>query len=221
MNQSTITIEAKGVDAAVSPNCLHILIASNEEHVVPASGFERRFVIMQADDSRMQDKNYFSQRQKELDDGGLENLLHYLLTLDISDFDHRAAPRTAALSEQAELSMTPLDRWLFTLLDEARLPNNIGGANIAATQSGPGRVGLLEDIREREPCFPQIGSKKLTNYIKRYGCVPAHLDYFRGWHFPPLSEMRIKFEEEHGPQRWSDNRMTNWLSRGHPPSTPF
>ena len=221
ITENTISIEAKGVDATVARNCLHILIASNEEHVIPASGIERRFVVMQADDSRMQDTAYFAERQRELDEGGLENLLHYLQTLDISHFDHRAIPRTAALLEQVELGMAALDRWLFTVLDEGLLPNNIGAANISATNNGPGRLGLLEDARLREPCNPPIGHRKLTDLLKKYGCVSTHLYSFRGWQFPRLCEIRERFEQVHGPQRWTDPNLAEWVYRRDTHETPF
>ncbi len=221
ITENTISIEAKGVDATIARNCLHILIASNEEHVIPASGIERRFVVMQADDARMQDSAYFAERQAELDGGGLENLLHHLINLDITCFDHRAIPRTAALLEQVELGMAPLDRWLFSLLDEAILPNNIGAANIAATNSGERRLGLLEDARMREPCYPSIGHRKLADHLKKYGCVTEHLYSFRGWRFPRLSEMRERFERIHGPQRWTDPNLTEWLHRRDTGDTPF
>jgi hypothetical protein len=159
ITENTISIEAKGVDATIARNCLHILIASNEEHVIPASGIERRFVVVQADDSRMQDNAYFAKLNRDLEEGGLENLLHYLLTLDITNFDHRAIPRTAALLEQIELGMAPLDRWLFSVLDEGILPSNIGAANVAATNGGDGRIGMVDDARQREPCYPPIGEK--------------------------------------------------------------
>lgn len=213
ITEPTITIEAKGFDATIETNCLHLLIVSNEDYIVPASGFERRFVILQAADGRMQDTAYFAALNDELEGGGYENLLHYLLNVELDGFDHRAIPRTEALLDQAEHSMVPLTRWVFGLLDEAILPNNAGAANIAASTSGEHGVGLLDDANAREPDFRHHSYKKLASLLKKLGCINFHLGVCRGWEFPPLPQMRERFEREHGAQRWSDPNIGSWLKR--------
>jgi hypothetical protein len=221
ITEPTIAIEAKGVDAMIASNCLHILIASNEDYIVPASGAERRFAILQADDSRMQDTTYFSELQEELDNGGMENLLHFLLEMDLNEFDHRAIPRTEALLDQAEASMLPRVRWVHTLIDEGFLPNNVGQANIAAWSRGPNGTGMLDDANDREPTFPKHSHRGLATILMKLGCKKTHLGWGRGMIFPPLPEMRAAFEREYGPQRWSDPNQLCWLPHRSTTAVPF
>ena len=46
VTEDSIMVEPKGVDTEMAPNCLHILMASNEDWVVPAGIKERRFCVL-------------------------------------------------------------------------------------------------------------------------------------------------------------------------------
>src|SRR6267142_1196490 len=76
---STITIEAKGVDAETSPNLLHIIIIGNDAWLVPASYEERRFLVLSCGASKQQDQGYFQAINDQLNSGGYGALLHHLL----------------------------------------------------------------------------------------------------------------------------------------------
>jgi len=121
ITEETISIEAKGIDVEQSPNYLHILLASNDAWVVPAGFDERRFFVLDVSDSRAQDEAYFRAIHEQLRAGGREALLHRLLTHDLSGFEARSVPRTAALQEQKQLSLDPESEWWLSKLLEGRL----------------------------------------------------------------------------------------------------
>ena len=50
-----LTIEGKGRDSVQAPNYLHIIMASNEDWVVPATWDERRYLMLDVNDSRRGD----------------------------------------------------------------------------------------------------------------------------------------------------------------------
>lgn len=116
VTEETLMIESKGVDAEAAPNYVHMIMASNNDWVVPAGSDERRFFVLDVGDGQMQNKSYFRAIWEELNNGGREALLHLLLTMDISEFDVRAVPQTQALQDQKILSMTTEEVWWYQRL---------------------------------------------------------------------------------------------------------
>lgn len=121
ITEPTLTIEAKGVDAEPSPNFLHVGMASNEDWVVPASADERRYLVLDAADTNAQNINYFRELQRQLDSGGRENLLYYLLRRDITNFEVREVPGTQGLKDQKQHSQRPEHAWWYYKLREGRM----------------------------------------------------------------------------------------------------
>lgn len=121
ITEDTIPIEMKGIDVEPYPNYVHMIMASNDPHVVRATGDERRYFVLNMGEGRKQDSDYFSDMQKQLDNGGYEALLYYLQSVDLTDFDVRRIPQTDALNEQKLLSMTQDEEWWFQKLNDGRL----------------------------------------------------------------------------------------------------
>src|SRR5215207_9332163 len=59
ITERSIMIEPKGVDSYQMPNRLKILMASNNEWVVPASADERRYFVLDVPATRKGDVDYF------------------------------------------------------------------------------------------------------------------------------------------------------------------
>lgn len=121
VTEEHLIVEGKGLDAEPAPNYVHLVLASNEDWVVPAGLDERRFFVMEVGEDRIQDHNYFKQIKEDLESGGYENLLHYLLTYDLSGFEVRLVPQTKALQDQKIMSMAPEVQWFYDKLVEGRL----------------------------------------------------------------------------------------------------
>lgn len=113
VTEDTLAIEAKGVDVVASPNYIHLILASNSEWVVPAGVRERRFLVLDVSEKKMQDHEYFRRIRDQMDAGGREALLHYLMTLDLGQFEVRKAPATTALREQKQYNFSPEQLWWF------------------------------------------------------------------------------------------------------------
>lgn len=238
-----LTVEAKGIDAEPSPNFLHIGVASNEDWVVPASADERRFVVLQAGDRRMQDTAYFKQLQAALDNGGRENLLHYLLRRDISGFEVRRIPRSQGLADQKVLSQRPEEAWWYhKLVTGIMLPEHEGyspkvmkdrlyedyidemtrqGVARRATRISLGKfVGRLSP-----PGFPRSTQEYTTQRVRQSG--GDHYERrVRPWfyEFAPLNEMREHFNKVIGHiEDWPEVEEPDPLTGGGPRSTdtPF
>lgn len=116
ITEDILPIESKGVDVEFGQNYVHLIMASNEDHVVRTGIDERRFFILRVSEDKKQDTAYFEAMAKDLDSGGRENLLHYLMNVDLSGYQVRTVPKTKALDEQTDQSLDPRDEWLFRVL---------------------------------------------------------------------------------------------------------
>jgi hypothetical protein len=111
ITEPRIFVEPKGRDAHSVPNRLHLVMASNNDWIVPAGHHERRFCVLDVTDSRRQDHGHFAAIRDQLDGGGYEAMLQDLLALDLSRFNIRKVPQTEALQEQTLQSLKPQELW--------------------------------------------------------------------------------------------------------------
>lgn len=224
ITEETIQIEAKGVDVESSQNNVHLIMASNDDHVVPASGDERRFLVLDVGAGKQQQSAYFKAISQQMDAGGREALLHLLLTYDLSEFDHRDVPQTDALREQKELSLDSIADWWLNKLKE--------GTIVADDKEWPKEVRkeqLIADFVEHNERWRVVkrGSQtalgkfmhkycpnmqvlqKLTTFWEMSGDgfqrEVRKRAYF--WTLPTLQAARDRWDELHGKQDWPTYRQ--------------
>jgi len=121
VTEPSIMVEPKGVDTEMAANCLHVLMASNEEWVVPAGFKERRFCVLDVGERHRQDGAYFGRIADSLRAGGYAHLLHFLLSRDISRYNVQDLPQTEALRDQKMHSLDPVQAWWFNKLENGKL----------------------------------------------------------------------------------------------------
>lgn len=122
ITEPTISIERKFRDRVETPNRLKIIVASNENWLIPAGMSERRFFVLDVAPDKMQDKKYFGGIAEQLRSGGREAMMYDLLHMDITAFDHRTCPRTEALADQQAFSLGPVESYWYGLLELGELP---------------------------------------------------------------------------------------------------
>lgn len=118
ITEPTVVIEAKGKDVVTARNYLHVVMASNEDWVIPASmDDERRFAVSEVNDKFRGNKAFFAALYEQLETGGLQALLFDLKSRDIRGFHPRARiPQTAALAKQKLQSLDYMDAWWYECL---------------------------------------------------------------------------------------------------------
>lgn len=136
-------IERKGLDQVEVENLIRLFVTSNSEWLVPAGMEERRFVVIDIAETRMQDHSYFAALVGQMEGGGYAALLHHFLTHDYSDVNLRKVPTTAALVEQKLNTLSLDEGWLIDILLEGVLPGDAEGVGVT-----PRRV-LYEDYVRR------------------------------------------------------------------------
>ena len=97
-------------------NRVRVIMTSNEDWVVPATGDERRFFVLDVGSHSERNNQYFAELDNELDKGGREKFLHDLLSFDLSQFDIWQIPLTKALLDQKLRSLDPIDDFVFNRL---------------------------------------------------------------------------------------------------------
>lgn len=234
VTESTIVIEAKGVDAETAPNYVHLIMASNDQHVIPAGGDERRFLVLDVGKGKQQNTSYFGRIAEQMDNGGREALLHYLRTLDLDGWKVQAVPKTAALQDQKHLSYDTTESWWFEKLQEGRILETHGEwerevrkhlvqddfvdtankfrVNFRGTQTSLGK--FLARV-----CPGLKTTQKLAEYEEPtrdgYYRMVTKRTYF--WEFPTLAECRARWEELYGAQAWPEYGEEPRLSPGVEP----
>ena len=208
VSEPTIFIEAKGRDGVEAANMLHVMMASNEDWVVPAGERERRYFVLKVSDERLQDHGWFKAINDQLENGGYGAMLYDLLNHDLGDFHPRQLPKCNDLTSQQALSLSPMDSWWVELLEDGTLagcdPNepNRAVSNkyeykvvVGMSDRWVTRLGLYDQARNIEPRLRQRSDHALGQYLAEQGCDNSRkVMRRRGWTFPKLSECRANWE---------------------------
>ena len=92
--------ERKGVDALPYRNMCHVMIASNNDWVIPADTNSRRWFVLDVPSTVSRDREYFNNLHAEIDSKeGRSAILHYFLNRMVTS-DLRRALETVALRKQ-------------------------------------------------------------------------------------------------------------------------
>lgn len=200
ITERQMMIEHKGVDAEVSPNFTHLILASNEEWVVPTGPSERRFFVLDVGEEHHKDTAYFRRLAADLNSGGKQNLLHYLLTYDLSGFEVRRVPATQALMDQKMQSLDPFHAWWHYRLTSGVLLETADKFSRVVTCSA-----LMEDYVQHSRRFnvQRMGTAtKLGLFLGKMcpGDYPRRQRSTAGqrlytYMFPPLEQLRAHWDK--------------------------
>jgi Mesyanzhinovviridae DNA primase len=211
ITEETLLVEPKGVDPYSVRNCIHLIMSSNSEWVVPAGADARRYFVLDVSAAHMQDHRYFGAIAGQMDNGGRAALLEYLLRVPIKDFDVRAVPQTEALADQKTRSRRGVDRLVEMVAHSGILPaTDPVHANVAITTGEEKGEGFYCGARSMVPELRHDGSIVVAKTLKEgWGCKSWKSGYRRGIEFPPLPELRAMFDRKHGRQEWQVD-ITDW-----------
>ncbi len=123
ITDSTLPCHKKFMPMMTVRNCTHIILASNNEWFAAIGLEDRRFVVLDVSDARIGDVEYFNALNKEINNGGAESFIDYLLKLDISNFNHRELPSSQGASrlDNKMLSADTVTQWWYECLIEGEI----------------------------------------------------------------------------------------------------
>ena len=100
-------------------NYAKVIMASNDDWVVPADIDDRRFAVFKVAEERKQDETYFAALNKELANGGLAAMLHDLLAMPLGDWHpRRDIPQTKERNIQKAASLVGFEALFLDMLRE-------------------------------------------------------------------------------------------------------
>ena len=232
ITEPTLTIEPKGRDVVEEPNRLHVMLASNDDWVVPAGPYERRYQVQDVASTYRQDRNWFEQIYKQLRNGGYEGMLFDLLAYDLGNWHPRDIVHTAALADQQAQSLSPFDAWWFEILQTGVIPgadplkpdrvvsNRYEEEVTRSTAMGGSHTrtirheGLYDEARRSSPRLRNESDAGFGRYLGKQGCERAWVRRHRGWQFPALAECRTRWLERFLQTTWHEPERKQWKSEG-------
>lgn len=112
----TVPIEYKGRDIITVPNFKRLIFATNEDWAAPLGMDDRRYLVLDVSSQRKEDAAFFKAIIEQMENGGLEALMHDLLTEDLSDFNVRSVPFSESNFEQKLYNAGPVVQWWYGVL---------------------------------------------------------------------------------------------------------
>jgi hypothetical protein len=204
----TIRIEPKGINAFECLNKMGLIMSTNNPHAVPAGEHERRFLCVNVAANRMQDHAWFGAMVHAMrKEGGIANLLHMLLSMDLSDFNIREVPHTKELDKQKAMTRRGLDALVEQWCRDGVLPHALPeDPSVALTVRGDpdNEKGFFHSCMDLDADLKHRGQIWIGRELREWGVGPwrRQKSGIRGVKFPPLAKVRELFEAKHGKQDW-------------------
>jgi hypothetical protein len=212
ITEPTIFIEQKQIDAYEWPNRLHIIMATNAEWAVPATGDERRYQVNEVSSKYAKGRSpeaereaYFGPLRNELANGGLGAMLHDLLRMELGDWHPRRVYETEELRRQKQHSLKPIEEFYVTLLENGFIPKSeVGHPNVVLTKD------LLAET-QRQWSLRDLTATALGLFLREQGCIKYRQAGANGWQFRRLSEARVAWEKRFGGWPWHEPGLVEWV----------
>lgn len=221
ITEKTMTFEGKGKPIVQGPNQLHVVMASNEDWVVPATADERRFAVFEADEVAARAFPHFAALIEEDGQSGEERrqilsaMLHDLLTMDLGGWHPRKnIPQTEALAAQKVegFRSDPLQFWWYRCLEDGRIgyfgePDDWTEPLDADTSVKEAIVDAVNAQAKAMGRKAEFTKAKIAQFLGRVGVDVKGRDRKanRVWAVPPLEVARKDFEAWVGaPLEWPD-----------------
>lgn len=211
-------IEYKGREPVKVRNYVRLFITGNNRWLVPAGIDERRFAVFDMGEEKRQNSAYFQAIETEMDRGGREALLRYLMDLDLSTIPLKEIPKTSALSEQKVSSLSPEQHWWLDILMRGVLPGDLMGEGETETTAlyshyltQTQKVGVNRKSFETQLGYALRDMVPGLTKPRRTVNTPAGPERHYSYVFPELAECRRAFDRIIGDDRgWGEGLPDRW-----------
>ena len=186
---------------------MRIIVASNNDWAVPTGIGDRRWFVLNVANTYAGTghRDYWSALYAEIDNGGAAAMLHDLLAMDLSGFDVRAVPHTAAKAQQQVLSLHGTEVVAPPRPTRGRGSDAKGGHANGLTVSKDDAYMRYEEFSKRQhdwrPEIKAVWSKKIRTMLG--SCVSDTRQTngkgrVRSFQFAPLADCRRQFASHIG-----------------------
>lgn len=170
--------------------------ASNSDFYKATDRDDRRDFVLRVSDSRKGDHKYWIALNNEIENGGVEALVHVLLKADLTSFNVRKRPNTNELMRQKLKSLSPAQQWWFDCLSHGEIVNGAGWPAFISTDSAvKGVCAMAGGKASHKPAAIEM-AKLLKEFCPSSTKKQQTLDGARqrGFVLPPLKQARAEFE---------------------------
>ncbi|WP_336985627.1 DUF5906 domain-containing protein [Altererythrobacter aquiaggeris] len=207
ITEPVLSFEGKNKPIIEGPNHLHIVIASNEDWVIPATPDERRFAVFETDEEAFKalPNGFFDQLREQMDNGGRAAMLYDLLEMDLGDWHPRKGiPQTEALVAQKVegFRSDPIAYWWHRALEDGEIDylTAEGSWPDAFVVGSEGKGDMLDSLGVSAKATrhrAEFSKKKVAQFLGRVGVDVNSRDRkgARVWAVPPLDQARTAFEK--------------------------
>jgi hypothetical protein len=219
--ETTKLLERKGIDAVQVDNYARLIFATNDDHPIMIEHNDRRYVAIYVrthsswagksdQEAAPLRKAYFQAIIDQMNNGGREALLGFLLGRDISKFNAEAIPATREREHQKLISATPGDKVVIGFAQNGELPGSTNREDAARSYSGHDRKsGLYPAMRESSgKALRYESDQDLADILKKWGFEHTRGRYGTVWVAPPLAQLRDDITKKYPAVEW--NTITEW-----------
>lgn len=83
---TSIAVEGKGIPTVKMPAAFNFFLTTNHDDCAYIEETDARYWVLEVSPNRFGDTEYFRELYHEIDAGGVEDFMHYLLNYDVKDF---------------------------------------------------------------------------------------------------------------------------------------
>ena len=167
ITEPTLMIERKGIDAVSMTNRIKLIMASNNDWIVPASSDERRYFVLGVSDVRIGDSPYFTALHDSLEREETKSAFLYdMLLRDISGFDITKIPETDALKAQRLQSLDSFGKYWWDVLNRGHIYQSEYGNDEYHTWFSKALTALIRQGYEQWCRQHRIGEHKISSVEK-------------------------------------------------------
>lgn len=174
VTESTITIERKGFDTLRVKNHLKILMASNSDWVVPSSKDERRWFVLDLNDTKHSIKYYDDLHKATQDKKNVAQYLDFLLKRDLTEFNVRAYPETEGNRMQKMHSLEVIPRFLLDTCERGFIAESRNTFDPSEWHEKVSATLIMEGLNEWGKTnfknnYERPTKMQLTSYLNKLG----------------------------------------------------
>jgi hypothetical protein len=207
LTEKNLPMEGKGRDIIQMSNYAKVIMASNDDWVVPADIDDRRFAVFKVSEEYKQNEAYFAALNRELSSGGLAAMLHDLLATPLGDWHpRREIPQTKERDIQKSASLVGFEALFLDMLRE--------GETVVHHWVSPDEpfvaTSELTEFAQRRLRREDMTFNKVSNLFRRLGFKKDDRARPRGFVLPSLPIAREAWAKAFAKVSWDET--VSWAS---------
>ena len=209
VTEPTILINEKFQPSRQVSSYHRFIAATNADHFKNTEHDDRRDFTLRVSETRKGDHEFWRDLYEEIENGGVEAMVHDLLAMDLSDFNVREKPNTKELTEQKLNSLGTIAHWWYEgLLQGSIFEDEETWQEFLSTTKAI--EGILASGGRM---YKRPGPRDVVQEMKKLCPSAEHWQKQvkgarnRGFILPDLEQARAEFENYlDGPVDWMDTQ---------------